>query len=351
MARFTNTFLLVLLVLLGLSGILMLYGTWLPWVFDLHRMSGFALLALFPWKSVIIYRSLARGLKKTFDRSIGIFASLAFAAGILVVVTLSLLWLGRSGPFSVLFQTLIAWHWILGLLLLPLFALHVWRRWPRPRMADITGRRDFLKFLGIAAFGVIAGWFAASQAEASAPAQEPLRFTGSRGYGIFSGNDFPLTGEATQILDVEKWRLQVTGAVNTPLVLTYQELLSLPVRTLTETLDCTSGWYSLQHWQGIPVLDLIKEAGLQSNLAGVRLVSVTGYQHTFPIEEARNILLATHVSGETLEPRHGFPLRAVVPGRRGWFWVKWLVRVDALDDPSEVALGMLLAPREVLRQW
>ena len=35
--RVVNTLLLVALALLGISGIVMLYGTWLPWVFDLHR--------------------------------------------------------------------------------------------------------------------------------------------------------------------------------------------------------------------------------------------------------------------------------------------------------------------------
>ncbi|HYH05137.1 MAG TPA: molybdopterin-dependent oxidoreductase [Bacillota bacterium] len=28
---------------------------------------------------------------------------------------------------------------------------------------------------------------------------------------------------------------------------------------------------------------------------------------------------------------HGFPLRAVVPSRRGWFWVKWLAKIEAVD--------------------
>ena len=37
---------------------------------------------------------------------------------------------------------------------------------------------------------------------------------------------------------------------------------------------------------------------------------------------------AKHVGGELLTHVHGAPLRAVVPSRRGWFWVKWLTRIE-----------------------
>ncbi len=58
--------------------------------------------------------------------------------------------------------------------------------------------------------------------------------------------------------------------------------------------------------------------------------SVTGYEHDLPMIEARDVLLATHVGGEPLTHVHGAPLRAVVPTRRGWFWVKWLTRIEVI---------------------
>lgn len=349
--RFTNTMLFVLLAILGVSGVVMLYGAWLPWLFDLHRIAGFSLIAILPWKAGIVVRSLSRGLGRTFDRGIAVLLSLLLALFVLLVLFLGAIWMARAGPYSSLGQTMIAWHWIIGLLVLPLLAFHLWRRWPRPRSRDILSRRSFLKLFGAAGAGILLGELAARAADARASAGQPRRFTGSRGFGLFAGNRFPITGEATVEVDPRQWRLALSGAGRMPSEFTYGELLTFPPRTATEVLDCTSGWYSIQDWQGIPLFELLEMAGIGEPDAGVRLVSVTGYHHAYPLAEARTILLATHVTGEVLEPRHGFPLRAVVPGRRGWFWVKWLAKIELLDDPLQVAAGMLASPGQTLRQW
>lgn len=350
--RFVNPVLLVLVLVLGLSGLVMLYGTWQPWVFDLHRIAGWSLIALLPWKGVITYRSLRRGLQKTFDRGLVVVGSLILASLLLLVIVLGAMWMWRLGPYrSVFLQTLIAWHWILGLLLLPLFIFHTWQRWPNPRMEDFVTRRDFLKLLAIGAAGLAGGLLSNSVARKQATRESPRRFTGSRRFGFLSGNDFPITGEGTPNVDASQWQLSVTGAVEKPLSLRYEDLLDRRSPARRATIDCTSGWYSVQDWQGVPLTKLLDEAGWREGVTGVRLLSLTGYNHTYPLAEARTILLATHVSGEPLTPGHGFPVRAVVPGRRGWFWVKWLARIEVLDSPLELLGGILCSPRQVLRQF
>ena len=351
MDRFVNTLLLALLILLGISGVVMLYGTWLAWLFDLHRMAGFALILLLPWKAITIYRSLSRGMGKTFDRSWVIFASWGMLHFVLLIIILALIWMWRLRPYSTLTQTIIAWHWILGLLAIPWLALHAWRRWPRPSRQDLLSRRSFLQLMGLAAGGILLGELANLLAQSQSTPQSPRRFTGSRAFGLFSGNDFPIFGEETIRLDLGTWRLAIDGAVAAPQELTYQELLALAQESKEAVIDCTSGWYSLQNWQGVPLVDLLSRAGAGEDIAGVRLFSASSYQHTFPIQEARTILLATHVSGEVLAPRHGYPLRAVVPGRRGWFWVKWLTRIEVLASPWQVIAGTLDSPLQVLKQW
>ncbi len=81
-------------------------------------------------------------------------------------------------------------------------------------------------------------------------------------------------------------------------------------------------------WRGVRLTDLLDEAGARPQATVIRLKAATGYAQTFTPAEAREILLATHVGNEQLDHWHGFPLRAVVPSRRGWFWVKWLTEIE-----------------------
>ena len=97
------------------------------------------------------------------------------------------------------------------------------------------------------------------------------------------------------------------------------------------TLDCTSGWYSHQDWTGVPLGRLLhRGAGTRS----VYVHSVTGYWVRFPGHELDRLLLATQMGGAPLSADHGFPVRLVAPGRRGYWWVKWIDRIEVQATPS-----------------
>ena len=194
-------------------------------------------------------------------------------------------------------------------------------------------RRAAAKLLGLAAAGV-AGW---AMAEAIASVRqspdEPRRFTGSREKGSFTGLGYPVNnnvGDGHIVLDSTTWTLTLKGAVDNPLTLTYDRALALPASEVTATLDCTDGWYSTQTWRGIPLNDLLTQAGLRSEATAIVLKAASGYPAFFTLAEANEILLATHVGGAALDHGHGFPLRAVVPSRRGWQWVKWVTEIDVI---------------------
>ncbi len=278
---------------------------------------------------------------------------MVLAVLVLVIVVLGLMWAWRRGPYQTVFsQTVLAWHWILGLGIIPLFLLHAWRHWPARAVKDFASRRAVLRMLAFGGVGVIGWGIADLIAEAQATPGRPRNATtGSRGFGLFAGNAFPITGQSPPEIDAVGWRLTVGGAIERPLALAYPDVLSMSMTKTTATLDCTNGWYTIQDWAGIPLADLLELATPKDGIAGVRLVSATGYGHTYPAAEAQKILLATHVGGEVLDLVHGYPLRAVVPDRRGWFWVKWLTHLEVLDNPLDVFADTLTSPRETLRQF
>lgn len=331
--RYTNTALLALTSVLTLTGLYGLVFALQGWAFEAHRWAGWALVALVPWKAMISARSLRRGLGRSFDRSWGILASILLTLLIVLVGGMAVAWMWRLGPQQLtvlgLRDTLVSWHWMIGLLLLPLFGLHSWRSWPRPKRADFVSRRGFLYSAGLTAAGGL-GWLGG---EALARARQTVerRFTGSREHNSFEGNRFPVTSMARdgdRPIELAGWALQVSGGSAQPLQLDYRSLLALPRHELVATLDCTVGWFSDQRWGGVRLMEVLRQAGLERPPALVRLVAQEGYSHLFTPADTIQILLATHVSGEPLDQRHGFPLRAVVPSRRGWFWVKWLTRVE-----------------------
>lgn len=350
LVRFIGISILGSIIILWLSGIVMLYGSWLPWLFDLHRFIGFALLVMIPWKATTMYRSVSRETIRTLKWSLATLNSVILLSFILLIIILGLMWMWRLGPYSSLKQTLLTWHWILGVLITPLLALHALHYWPHPKKSDFLTRRSLLKMLGLAGASIVFGRLANMLAEARTTEDLPRRFTGSRGFGVFSGNNFPSIGEATVVVDPRQWHLVIDGAVNSPLTLSYQDILTMQSQVMTAAIDCHNGWYSVQEWKGISLANLLEEANFNQNVTGVRMVSVTELSNTYPINEALNILLATHVSGEVLEPSHGFPMRAVVPGRRAWFWLKWVVKVEVLLDPLEVVSGILCTPFQVFRE-
>jgi hypothetical protein len=332
--RFINALILILFCILGLTG---LYGLVWPFpffLFDIHRLAAWALILLIPWKSAIALRSLNRGIDR---RRVVIVISVLLGLATIVVLVLGLLWKLQIGPYYVWIGPYaysgIGWHWGIALGLAPFFIVHVWQRWPRPRKADFAGRRQALKLMGLGAVTVFTWGMAEALSRSIEKTGARRRFTGSREDGSFAGNAHPVTtapGEGKTRLDPTSWRLRVTGRVTELVTLNYDDLLALSTSEVTATLDCTGGWYTVQTWRGVPLTELLRLAGLHPDARGIVLRGLAGYTAFFTLAQADEVLLATYVGEEVLNHVHGFPLRAVVPSRRGWHWVKWLIEIELI---------------------
>lgn len=333
--RFTNLFLLIAIIILTLTGIYGLFWTSPRWVYDIHRLIAWGMVAAVPWKISISIRSLRRRSQRNPKGKVQLLVSLLLAIVTLVVLGLGFLWKWGLGPTNYPFrQTAISWHWMLALGLLVPLTIHIKQHWRHPQKADFYSRRAVLRLILFSGIG-LAGWRVSEEfAKWRQPGGFPRRSSGSRLQGWYTGNNFPLTHNQEAMieqLDPSTWRLAITGKVVRPGNFTLEELLGRDQHEIDATLDCTSGWYTTQIWKGIFLADLLKEVGQFGSAHLVRLVSVTGDSQILPMNEAHQILLAHSVGDEPLSHLHGFPLRAIVPTRRGWFWVKWLQRVEVLS--------------------
>jgi hypothetical protein len=331
--RFTDWSIALAALLAFITGLVSLVGG-LPrdWtIFALHGIGGLWLLQLMWGKLRRVWPRLIH--PRRWDRRtwFGLLALLAVA----LALGSGIMWVA-GGTLNLAGFNLLNWHIALGFALTAAIVLHMQARAKRLRKRDIAGRRRLLHF-GALLLGGFALWPAQQLADRvlNLPGKNE-RFTGSRESNSYAGNAFPSTSwvaDQPRPLDPQSWQLSVSGAIAAPRTFSYTELVAANDE-LEATLDCTGGFYSTQHWHGMQIGRLLDLVAPHSDAQYVSFLSVTSYRWSLPIEEARKALLATHVGDEPLSYDHGFPLRLVAPGRRGFEWVKWITAIEALTAPD-----------------
>src|SRR5581483_5406754 len=152
------------------------------------------------------------------------------------------------------------------------------------------------------------------------------------------------------LLEATSWKLSISGRVGRPFDLSYRDLLDQPRRSLTVTLECAGnpvggGAVSTATWAGISVRELLRRADLVPGVRFIRLIGsdrgivggplkpAIAYMRSIPLETAlsEDTILAFHMNGGPLSTEHGYPVRAIVPGRYGMDSVKWITGLEALD--------------------
>jgi DMSO/TMAO reductase YedYZ molybdopterin-dependent catalytic subunit len=161
----------------------------------------------------------------------------------------------------------------------------------------------------------------------------------------------------TPRIDVNVWRLQVSGDVDTPLTMTLDDIRRLPGVELVGVLECAGNGRSFYEppvpgvqwstgavgngvWRGVRLADVLERAGVRRsarevlfNGADAPIGTMPDFERSIPLAKAldRNTLLAYEMNGETLPLKHGYPLRVVAPGWAGDSWIKWLSSISVID--------------------
>ena len=310
------------LALLALVALALATGTWsfavgrapaTTWATTAHASAGLALVLLVPWKTVVARRGLARHAHR--GRRAG-----AVLGGLLAVSVVAGVVQEVAGFGTLLGVAPLQLHVLTALLAVPLLVVHTVTHPQRPRAADLS-RRAALRGV-LLALGALGATGLTRAAGATPPAQRP---TGSTDLGSGDPARMPVTqwfSDRVPAADDRERPLLVRGVrVALPAVLDEVDAV----------LDCTGGWYAAQRWGGVRLDRLL--GPLPATARSVDVVSVTGYRRRFPVEQASALLVTTTVAGRPLSPGHGAPRRLVVPGRRGFWWVKWVAAVEVSDEP------------------
>jgi len=133
-----------------------------------------------------------------------------------------------------------------------------------------------------------------------------------------------------QVIDPSTYRLRVTGKVNNPLELTYDQIRCLPRVSVDPLLVCPGYFEDQATWTGVRLSDILRMAESQPDATSLVLVSADQYKVQLSLNEVQEgeSILAYEVNNQILPVLHGFPLRAVFPGVNGNDWIKWLVEIQ-----------------------
>jgi len=177
------------------------------------------------------------------------------------------------------------------------------------------------------------------------------------------GLHYLLTHFDIPAVDVQSWRLDLSGLVGTAVSLSLDDLRERPRTTHAVTMECAGNgrarllprpvsqpWLheavGTMGWTGTSLAALLREAGLDPRATDVVFTGLDqgvergveqSYARGLSLDDALRdeVLLAYECNGTPLPPQHGFPLRLLVPGWYGMASVKWLRSIEVVDAPFE----------------
>lgn len=148
-------------------------------------------------------------------------------------------------------------------------------------------------------------------------------------------------------IDPDTWRLVIDGMVEQRVEMSFQDILDMGLDEYAITLTCVSNEVGGElvgnaKWLGVPLRDVLKKAGVQSDADMVLSRSVDGYTASTPLSALTDpdldAILAVGMNGEPLPLEHGFPVRMVVPGLYGYVSAtKWLTELKVTTFAKDEA--------------
>lgn len=143
-------------------------------------------------------------------------------------------------------------------------------------------------------------------------------------------------------VDVNSWNLLIKGMVDTPLKLSYEEIKSMSAIEEFVTLECISNkiggdLIGTALWKGVRLKDILEKAKILPGVQYIVFRCSDGYDVGIPLNKGlmNETILAYEMNLAPLTSKHGFPVRAIVPGLYGMMNPKWITEIELVDKVYE----------------
>ncbi len=218
-------------------------------------------------------------------------------------------------------------------------------------MKNSLSRREFFKRAGVGAVGLGSGvslFDGIYQYAEAATAEEKhallvkgsVNFMGFRAKEITPNDEFYITtySDTVPTIDPQRFLLRIEGLVERPYTLNLSELQEMKDKTEFVTLECIGnpvGGDAISNalWDGVTLKKIIDKAAPRKGIVKTAFYGEDGYSDSipYPLSLSEDVFLAYRMNGEPLPAKHGYPLRAIVPGIYGMKHVKWLSKIELVN--------------------
>jgi DMSO/TMAO reductase YedYZ molybdopterin-dependent catalytic subunit len=158
-----------------------------------------------------------------------------------------------------------------------------------------------------------------------------------RGEQLGSVRDFRENSiRGVQEIDLQRYRLEITGLVERPRSFSYPELKGLPRQERLVTVDCVEGWSVKALWEGITLRELFALVKPKPEANTVIFHAQDGYTTSLPLDYLleREIIIADRINGLVLPPALGSPFILVAEGKWGYKWARWITKIEFSANPD-----------------
>jgi DMSO/TMAO reductase YedYZ molybdopterin-dependent catalytic subunit len=135
-------------------------------------------------------------------------------------------------------------------------------------------------------------------------------------------------------VDPATWTFEVSGLVERPYSITWDELLALPRATVRCDIHCVTTWSRFDNtFEGVAVRTLLERAGVRPAARFCLVHAEQEFTTNLPLADLHrpdNLIALAH-DGEPLTPEHGGPARLLVPHLYFWKSAKWVRGFELLE--------------------